>query len=164
MLIDVVWPLTNPNRVVDVAFKLLINNIEPVNNEFILLNIVVNVLFKLLIDNIELVDNEFKFVVVAYMDKLGVLITVELQSAGKYDGLPSIFVHWRCVNPVALPYKHWFESMVKASVLLVNIVSKYLLMDIPLIPLKLISGVVFVVKVVVNVNAWFNWVDLWKTY
>ena len=67
LVIDVVWPLTNPNRVVDVGFKLLINNIEPVNNEFILLNIVVNVLFKLLIDNIELIDNEFKFVVVAYI-------------------------------------------------------------------------------------------------
>ncbi len=48
------------NNVVDVAFNLLIDNVELVDNEFKLLNIVVDVLFKLLIDNIELVDNEFK--------------------------------------------------------------------------------------------------------
>jgi len=52
---------------VDVLFKLLIDNVEFVDNEFKLLNIVVDVAFKLLIwvvwlliDNIELVDNEFK--------------------------------------------------------------------------------------------------------
>ncbi len=48
------------NNDVDEAFKLLIDNIELVDNEFKLLNIVVEVLFKILIDNIELVDNEFK--------------------------------------------------------------------------------------------------------
>ena len=63
---------------VDVAFKLLIDKIELVDNEFKLLNIVVDVAFKLLIDNIEFVDNEFKFAFVAYTDKLGVLIIVEL--------------------------------------------------------------------------------------
>ena len=103
LLIAVVCPLTNPNIVVDVAFILLIDNIELVDNEFklpntvvdvafILLidnielvdnefklpNIVVDVAFILLIDNVELVDNEFKFVLVAYTDKLGVFITVEL--------------------------------------------------------------------------------------
>jgi hypothetical protein len=41
------------NIVVDVAFKLLIDNIEFVDKLFKLLNIVVDVLFKLLIDNIE---------------------------------------------------------------------------------------------------------------
>jgi hypothetical protein len=44
---------------VDVAFKLLIDNVELVDNEFKLLNVVVDVAFKLLIDNVELVDNEF---------------------------------------------------------------------------------------------------------
>jgi hypothetical protein len=38
------------NKVVDVAFKLLIDNIELVDNEFRLVNIVVDVAFKLLID------------------------------------------------------------------------------------------------------------------
>ena len=108
------------------------DNIEPVDDEFKLLNMVVDVAFQLLINNIEFVYNEFKFVFFAYPDKLGALITVELESAGKYDGLfiivefqsdwkfvglLSIFVYCRCVNPVALPYKHWFESIVKASVL-----------------------------------------------
>jgi hypothetical protein len=37
------------NIVIDVAFKLLIDNVEFVDNEFKLLNIVVDVLFKLLI-------------------------------------------------------------------------------------------------------------------
>ncbi len=46
----------------DVAFKLLIFNIEFVEILFKLLNIVVDVAFKLLIDNTELVDNEFKLV------------------------------------------------------------------------------------------------------
>ena len=58
LLIDVVLPFTNPNMVVDVAFKLLMDKIEPVDNELILVNNVVEVAFKLLIDKIELVDNE----------------------------------------------------------------------------------------------------------
>jgi hypothetical protein len=51
------------NVVVDVAFKLLIDYVELVDNEFKLGNIVVDVAFKLLIDNVELVDNEFKLLV-----------------------------------------------------------------------------------------------------
>ncbi len=45
---------------VDIAFKLLIDKVEKVENEFKLLNIVVDVAFKLLIDKIELFDYEFK--------------------------------------------------------------------------------------------------------
>ncbi len=41
----------------DVAFKILIDNVELVDNKFKLLNIVFDVAFELLIDNIELVDN-----------------------------------------------------------------------------------------------------------
>ncbi len=59
-VICVVCPFIKPKKVDDVAFKLLIDNIELVDNEFKLLNVVVDVALKLLIDNIELVDNEFK--------------------------------------------------------------------------------------------------------
>ncbi len=52
------------NNVDDVAFKLLIDNIEFVDKLFKRLNMVVDVAFKLLIDNIELVDKLFKFVIV----------------------------------------------------------------------------------------------------
>jgi len=45
---------------VDVAFKLFIDNVEFVDNEFKLLNVVVDVAFKLFIDNVELVEYEFK--------------------------------------------------------------------------------------------------------
>jgi hypothetical protein len=62
------------NIVVDIRFKLLIDNVELVDNEFKLLNVVVDVKFKLLIDNVELVDNEFKFVFVAYTDKSGLFV------------------------------------------------------------------------------------------
>jgi hypothetical protein len=48
------------NNVVDVAFNLLIDNIELVDKLFKLLNIVVDVVLILLIDNIELVDKLFK--------------------------------------------------------------------------------------------------------
>ena len=47
------------NNVVDVVFKLFIDNVELVLNEFIFDNNVVDVAFKLFIDNVELVDNEF---------------------------------------------------------------------------------------------------------
>ncbi len=47
-------------KVVDVKFKLVIDSVELVGNEFKLLNMVVGVLFKLVIDNVELVDNEIK--------------------------------------------------------------------------------------------------------
>ena len=57
-----------------------------------------------------------------------------------------------------LPYKHWFESMVKASVLFVNIL---IVFDdglyIPLVTLKLISGDVFVVYVAVKVDVMLNY-------
>jgi hypothetical protein len=43
-----------------VAFKLSIDKVELVDNEFKLFNIVVDVEFNLLTDNVELVDNEFK--------------------------------------------------------------------------------------------------------
>ena len=46
-------------------------------------NIVVDVAFKLFIDNIELIDNEFQFAIVAYTLKSGLLITVEFQSDWK---------------------------------------------------------------------------------
>ncbi len=48
------------NNDVDVAFKLLIDNIEFDDKLFKLLNIVVDVAFKLLIDNIEFDDKLFK--------------------------------------------------------------------------------------------------------
>jgi hypothetical protein len=76
---------------------------------------------------------------------VGLFIIVLFQSDWKLVGLPSIFVYCRCVNPVALPYRHWFESIVNASVLFVNIL--ILLIDplyIPLDPLKVISGVFLV--------------------
>jgi hypothetical protein len=47
---------------VDVLFKLLIDNIKLVDNEFKLLKILVDVLFRLLIDNIELIDRLFKLI------------------------------------------------------------------------------------------------------
>ncbi len=80
-VIDVVWPFIKPNKVVEVAFKLLIENVELVDLLFKLLNvvfdfavksfeklfklliIVVHVAFKLLIDNVECADKLFKFVV-----------------------------------------------------------------------------------------------------
>ncbi len=46
----------------DVLFKLLIDNIKLVDNEFKLLKILVDVLFRLLIDNIELIDRLFKLI------------------------------------------------------------------------------------------------------
>ncbi len=60
LLIDLVRPFISPKYVADVAFKLFIDNIELVDNEFKLWNIVVDLFLKLLIDNIDLVDNEFK--------------------------------------------------------------------------------------------------------
>jgi hypothetical protein len=49
------------NNVVDVAFKLLIDNIEFVDKLFKLLNIVVDVVFKLFTDNVELVDKPLTY-------------------------------------------------------------------------------------------------------
>ena len=40
-----------------------------------------------------------------------------------------------CVNPVPLPYKHWFESIVKAVVELVYIIMVFVVaLYIPLVP------------------------------
>ena len=134
---------------VDVAFKLLIDNIEFVDNAFKLLNIVVDVAFKLFIDNVELVDKLFKLIVVAYTVKSGLLITVVFQSDWKLVGLfarvpqvlgnvDGLFItvvsqsDWKLVgllitfeyrifvNPFPLPFKRWLESIVKASVLFVK--------------------------------------------
>jgi hypothetical protein len=52
------------NKDVLVAFKLLIFNVDCVDNEFKLLNIVVLVAFKLLIFNVDCVDNEFKLLLI----------------------------------------------------------------------------------------------------
>jgi hypothetical protein len=60
---------------VDVAFKLLIDKIELVDNEFKLLNVVVDVACKFGIFNAEYVDKLFKFVLVAYTDKSGLFVT-----------------------------------------------------------------------------------------
>ncbi len=62
------------NNVVDVEFKLFIDNIEFVDKLFKLLNIVVDVEFKLLIGNVEFVDKLFKFVFVAYSVKSGLFV------------------------------------------------------------------------------------------
>ena len=59
---------------VDVAFKLLIDKIELVDNEFKLLNTVVDVACKFGIFNAEYVDKLFKFVLVAYTDKSGLFV------------------------------------------------------------------------------------------
>ncbi len=48
------------NGVVVAAFKLFIDKIELVDNEFKLVNIDVDVAFKLLIDNVGLVENKFE--------------------------------------------------------------------------------------------------------
>jgi hypothetical protein len=53
--------------VVDVAFKLLIFNIEFVEILFKLVNNVIDVIFKLLIFNVELVDKLLKLVLHAYI-------------------------------------------------------------------------------------------------
>ncbi len=53
-------PLCWIRPLVDVALKLLIDNIELVDKLFKLLKVVVDVALKLLIDNIELVDKLFK--------------------------------------------------------------------------------------------------------
>jgi hypothetical protein len=68
------------NNVVDVEFKLFIDNIVDVDKVFKLLNIVVLVAFKLFIDNIEDVDKLYKFTLVPYIDKSGLFIIVEFQS------------------------------------------------------------------------------------
>ena len=58
--------------VVDVAFKLFIDNVELVDKEFKLLSVVVDVVFKLSIFNLVYVDKLFKFVSVAKLEPLTV--------------------------------------------------------------------------------------------
>ena len=116
-MIDVVWPLTNPNIVVDVAFKLLI-------------------------DSVEFVDNEFKFELVPYAVKSGLFIIVLFQSDWKLVGLLSILLYCICNKPEPLPVKTWLLSIVNASVLFVNILILFAEgLYIPLVPLKLIVGI-----------------------
>ena len=69
-LVDKLFKLLN--IVVDVAFKLLIDNIDDVDKLFKLLKVVVDVAFKLLINNLELVEKLFKLlkVVVDVLFKL----------------------------------------------------------------------------------------------
>ena len=66
------------NNDVDVAFKLLIDNVELVDKLFKLLNIVFDVLFKLLIDNVDVCDKLFKFVVNANTDGEDILDKIEV--------------------------------------------------------------------------------------
>ena len=70
---------------VDVLFKLLIDNIELVDNLFKLLKVVVDVLFKLLIDNIEFVDILFKLL----------KIVVDHQRDGVCTRVHRVHVHTR---------------------------------------------------------------------
>ena len=80
LLIDKMEPADNEfkllNIVVDVAFKLLIDVVCPLTSP----NIVVDVLFKLLIDNIELVDNEFRLLNI-------VVVVACIFGMSKYDWL-----------------------------------------------------------------------------
>jgi hypothetical protein len=62
--------------VVDVVFKLLIDNIELVDNKFILPNIVVLVAFKLSIFNLVNVDKLLKLVLYAYIKPLPIGVDV----------------------------------------------------------------------------------------
>ncbi len=50
---------------------------------------------------------------------VGLLMIVEFQSDRKFVGLFIKLVYPIFVNPVPLPYKHWFVSIVKAVVELV---------------------------------------------
>ena len=74
ILLDKLFKLWN--IVVDVTFKLLIDNIELVHKLFKLLNIVVDVAFKLLIDNVELVDKLFKLLNIVVDVEFKLLIDV----------------------------------------------------------------------------------------
>ena len=103
--------------VVLVVFKLVIDNIELVDNEikleninvfvvfkfdvdvvcvFNIPNIVVDVAFKLFIDNVALDDKLFKFLLVAYTDKLGVFILCY------YNLVKNMSVYHLCLNIVVV--------------------------------------------------------------
>ncbi len=60
------------NIVVDVAFKLSIDNVDAVDNEFKLLKMVVDVAFKSLIDNVDAIDKSFKLLFMANVEPLTV--------------------------------------------------------------------------------------------
>jgi hypothetical protein len=66
------------NIVVDVAFKLFIDNVELVDTELRLVSIVVDVVLMFGMSKYDCEDKLFKFVLVAYTDKLGIFITVLL--------------------------------------------------------------------------------------
>ena len=55
-------------------------NVEILDNEFRLVNIVVDVAFKLFIDNVELLDKLFKLALEPYTVKSGLFIMVLFQS------------------------------------------------------------------------------------
>jgi hypothetical protein len=83
--------------VVEVLFKLLIDNVDDVDIEFKLLKIVVDVLFKLFIDNVDDVDKLFKFVFVAKVepftvndDKIVALFAIKLYELRSYN--PELFI------------------------------------------------------------------------
>ena len=63
-----------------IVLVVLVNGLENVNIFSFVVNIVVDVAFKLLIDKVEFVDNEFKLVIVAYVVKSGLFIIVVFQS------------------------------------------------------------------------------------
>ncbi len=69
------WGWRCPHMLITlILFRILIDKIELVANEFKLLNIVVDVLLRFLIDNIEFVDNEFNFLNIVVDVAFGLLI------------------------------------------------------------------------------------------
>ena len=83
--------------VVVVACRLDIFNDELVDNEFKLLKMVVDVLFKLVIDNVDVVDKLFTFVFVAKVEPLTVnddktvaLVAIKLYALTSYN--PELFI------------------------------------------------------------------------
>ena len=68
-------------------YRIIDGTIDDVDKLFKSLNIVVEVFFKLLMDNIEFVDKLFRLVFVAYCVKSGLFVIVEFQSDGKLVGL-----------------------------------------------------------------------------
>ena len=86
------------NKVVDVAFKLLIDNVELVDNEFKLLKMVVDVAFQLSMFNLLKVDKLFTFVFVAKVEPLTVnddikvaLVAIKLFVLISYN--PELFIY-----------------------------------------------------------------------
>ena len=63
------------NIVVDVAFKFGMSKYDRIDNELIILNIIVDVAFKSLINSVEFVDNELIFEFIANTDTPDVVIS-----------------------------------------------------------------------------------------